>query len=179
MTEISQVYGQALYSLAAEESVADGVLKQLNDLQTAFDQEPDFLRLLQSENLPKAERCRIIDSSFRDRVHPYVMNFMKLLTEKGYIRYFSQCCGVYRRQYNEANGILPVTAVSATPLNMTQQQKLTDKLSAVTGKKVDLLCKVDPQCLGGLRLDFDGQRLDGTIRHRLDDLRGILKNTVL
>lgn len=179
MTQVSQVYGQALYSLAAEEAVTDLVLKQLTDLQTAFEQEPDFVRLLQSENLSKAERCQIIDSSFRDRVHPYVMNFLKLLTEKGYIRHFSQCCGVFRRQYNEANGILPVTAVSAVQLSQSQQQKLTDKLAAVTGKKVDLLCKVDPQCLGGLRLDFDGKRLDGTIRHRLDDLRSILKNTVL
>lgn len=179
MTQVAQVYGQALYSLAAEEAISDKLLKQLGALEVAFAQEPGFVQLLRSENLPKAERCQIVDNSFREHFHPYVVNFLKLLTEKGYIRHFSQCCGVFRQQYNADNGILPVTAVSAVPLTPAQQQKLKDKLSAVTGKTVDLRCHVDPQCLGGLRLDYDGQRVDGTLRHRLDDLRGILKNTVL
>ena len=39
--------------------------------------------------------------------------------------------------------------------------------------------RVDPQVLGGVRLDYDGKRLDDTVSHRLDAVRRLLKNTVL
>ena len=49
----------------------------------------------------------------------------------------------------------------------------------MTGKTILLANRVDPTCLGGVRLDYDGQRLDDTVSHRLDSVRELLKNTVL
>ena len=60
-----------------------------------------------------------------------------------------------------------------------QLQRLTKKLMAITGKQIELRGRVDPNCLGGVRLDYDGKRLDDTVAHRLDAIRGVLKNTVL
>ncbi len=179
MTQIGNIYAQGLYSLAKEESAEKAILDNMMVLENAFVQEPAFLRLLSSPNLSKDERCGIIDKSFRERVHPYVLNFMKILTEKGYIRHFSDCVLAYKNQYNDDHGILPVKAVSAIALTEQQIGKLTEKLVAITGKQIDLTNKVDPQCLGGIRLDFDGKRIDGTVRNRLDEIHHLLKNTVL
>ena len=179
MTEIANVYGGSLYELAKDESLSKQLLDQLAALGEAFAQEPAFLRLLSSASLAKNERCQIIEDSFRSNFHPYVLNFLKILTEKGYIRHFPECCKVYRARYNEDNGILPVTAVTAVALSDALRQKLADKLTAITGKTIDLVCRVDPECLGGVRLDYDGKRLDDTVSHRLDAVRGVLKNTVL
>ena len=179
MTEIANVYGGALYDLAKDENLIEQLHKELTALDQAFAQEPGFIGLLSSANLPKAERVQVIEDSFRSNFHPYVLNFLKILTEKGYIRHFSGCCQVYRDRYNEDNGILPVTAVTAIPLSDVLRKKLADKLSTITGKRIELTCKVDPDCLGGVRLDYDGKRLDDTVSHRLDSVRGLLKNTVL
>jgi len=179
MTQIGSVYAQALYALAKDEGVAGPVLEQLKALDEGLRTEPDFLRLLSAPNLSKEDRCRILDDSFRGKVHPYVLNFMKLLTEKGYMRHFSDCCKAYRGFYNQDHGILEVMAVTAVPLSETQQDKLTEKLSAITGKTVELVSRVDPACLGGIRLDYDGKRLDGTVKNRLDSIGALLKNTVL
>ena len=104
---------------------------------------------------------------------------MKILTEKGYIRQFPACCEAYRGFYNEDNGILVVKAVSAGALSAQQIEKLTAKLEATTGKKIDLHCSVDAATLGGLRLSYDGKQVDGTVRNRLDSIGKLLKNTVL
>ena len=72
-----------------------------------------------------------------------------------------------------------MTAVTAAPLSDELRRKLESKLSAVSGKTIDLTCRVDPGILGGVRLDWDGKQLDGTVRRRLDDIRDILRNTVL
>ena len=175
MNQAAGVYGQGLYALAKEESLEESILQQLQVLQNAF----EFLKLLASPNVAKQERIAVIDSSFRNKVQPYVLNFLKLLTEKGYIAHFSDCWDAYREQYNADKGILQVQAVSAIPLADGQKNQLTEKLAAITGKKIDLVCKVDTSVLGGVRLTYNGVQVDGTVQSRLQAMEKALKNTVL
>ena len=179
MTEVGSVYGESLYELAKDESLGKVIGEQLAVLQESFRQEPDFVRLLSSPNLTKAERCQILDDSFRGKVHPYVLNFLKILTEKGYMRYFSDCCDAYTALFDQDNGILRVDAVSAVALSQQQADKLKQKLARITGKEIMLRNRINPAVLGGIRLDYDGQRLDDTVSHRMDAIRGLLDKTVL
>lgn len=173
------VYGQGLYALAKEESLEEAILQELDLLKAAFAEEPDFLKLLSSANVPKEERLEIIDSSFRGKAQPYVLNFLKLLTEKGYIVRFTDCCEAYRNQYNEDRGILQVRAVSAVALTEGQRRQLAEKLTAITGKTIDLVCKEDKSVLCGIRLSYGGVQVDGTVQNRLQIMERQLKNTVL
>ena len=179
MTEIATTYGQAMYDLARDEGLTKDLLEELVALDKSLTAESGFIQLLSTPNIPKEERVRILDDSFRGKLHPYVLNFLKVLTEKGYMKHFSGCCQMYKQQYNLDNGIVPVTAYTAVPLSDELRSKLTAKLSTVTGKTIELDCRIDPETLGGVRLDFDGKQVDGTVRRRLEDIRGLLKNTVL
>ena len=179
MNQIATAYGQGLYTLAKEEGLAQSILQQLKVLQACFEEQPEYGKLLSSHSLSKEERIRVLDGDFREKVHPYVLNFLKILTEKGYIRYFSDCCQVFIHQYLEDNGILEVYALSAIPLTEVQQERLMEKLGAMTGKKIDLICRVDPAVLGGIRLNFNGKQVDGTLQGRLASMEKMLKNTVL
>ena len=179
MTQIGTAYAQALYSLAKDEGLSQTILEELKALDAVLCQEPDYLRLLAAPNLSKEERCGILDKGFRGKIHPYLLNFLKILTEKGYVRQFSDCCKAYIQQYNEDHHILPVCAVTAVALSDAQAEKLTAKLAQITGKTIELSNRVDADCLGGVRLDYDGKRVDGTVRNRLDAIRSMLKNTVL
>lgn len=179
MTQVGSVYGQALYELANGEQLTDEIKAQLLVLDESFRAEPDFIRLLCSPNISKAERCQVLDDSFRGKVHPYLLNFMKILTEKGYMKQFSGCVDTFVALYNQDHNILSVTAITAVALSDSQKQKLTDKLNRITGKSILLRNRIDPACLGGVRLDYDGQRLDGTVQNRLDSIRDLLNNTVL
>lgn len=179
MSEVGSVYGEALYSLAREEDLSETILRQLKTLDSCFTQEPDFLRLLGSPNLSKAVRCQILDDCFRGKMEVYLLNFLKILTEKGYIRHFGDCVAAYRNIYNQDNGILIVTAVTAVALTAEQTARLTEKLRGIAGKRIELTNKLDPTVLGGMRLDYDGKRVDDTLAHRLDAVGSRLKNTVL
>ncbi len=179
MTQIAERYAQALYSLARDEGLDTVIGEELALLDSGFSQEPAFVRLLSSPNLSKEERCSVIDDSFRGKVHPYVLNFLKLLSEKRHAGCFGDCCEAYRRQYNADHGIVSVVAVTAVPLTDAQREKLRTKLQQVTGKTVQLRERVDAACMGGVRLDYDGKRVDATVKNRLEALRRMLDNTVL
>ena len=178
MTEVGNVYGESLYELAKEESLSSQIGQQLAALREGFRQEPDFIRLLSSPNLTKAERCQILDDSFREKVHPYVLNFMKILCEAGAIRLLPGCLRSYERRYDQDHNILKARAVTAVEMTQEQQEALRQKLSAVTGKTIRLTCRTDPDCLGGVRVEMDGQRMDGTVRRHLEDMNDLLSKAV-
>ena len=179
MTQIGSVYGEALYELACSEGLDKAILDELRVLDESFHQEPGFVKLLCSHSVSKQERCQVLDDSFRGKVNQYLLNFLKILTEKGYMHHFTHCCEAYTRHYNEDHNILSVRAVTAVPLTDKQAQALTQKLTRMTGKTILLDNRVDATCLGGVRLDYDGRRLDDTICHRMESIRELLKNTVL
>ena len=179
MTQIGSVYGGALYTLAKDEGLAENIRKELVQVGGVFEREPDYLRLLSAANIPRQERCALVDGAFRDKVHPYVLNFLKILTEKGYAKQFSSCQDAYIELFNTDNDILPVKAVSAIALTNEQITRLEEKISALTGKKAQLENRVDPQCLGGVLIEYDGTQVDGSVASRIEKIRKLLKNTVL
>jgi F-type H+-transporting ATPase subunit delta len=179
MTRTAKTYGGALFDLAEEEGRSRQILEEMTALDAAFRAEPDYLYLLATPSLSKEERCGILDEGFRGKIDGYLLNFMKILCENGTIRQFSGCAAEFRRRYNEANGILEVRAVTAVPMDEALTEKLRSKLTEVTGKEIDLSCRVDPSCLGGVRLEMDGRQLDGTVQHGLDTIRRRLTEMIL
>ena len=117
MTEAASVYGEALYALAKDENKSELMLSQLKALDESFAAEPDFIRLLSAPNLSKVERKEILDTCFKGKADPYLLNFLKILMEKGYIRQFGSCVQVFRDRYNEDHGIMAVTAVTAVAMS--------------------------------------------------------------
>ena len=178
MTELAKRYGGSLYDLAAEEQLTDQLLAELDVALDCFNQEPAYLRLLSTPGVPKKERCALLDKAFAE-AHPYLVNFLKLLCEENLLAELPGCVHAYRDRYNADHGIIEVTVVSAVPLNDTSREKLLAKLQEMTGKTVRLTAKVDPSILGGLRLDLNGTRLDGTVQRRLERLRDSIGSVVL
>lgn len=179
MTELAKRYGGSLYELAAEEHLEARLLEELDGAAACIRQEPDYLRLLCTPSIPKKERCSLLDEAFGGQVHPYVVNFLKILCEEGALRELPGCAREYRTRYNQAHGILEVTAVCAVALPAASQDKLRGKLAAMTGRTIDLTVKTDPSVLGGIRLDMDGTRLDGTVRRRLEAIQGEITGATL
>lgn len=179
MSDIATVYAQALYALAKEEGLAADIAHELSALRQGFTAEPEYLRLLNNPALSKRQRCRILDDSFRGTIAPYLLNFLKILTEERHIFHFSRCCDIFRESYNRDHNILIVTATTVQPLSTVQKQRLTEKLTAITGKHIQLSNRIDASILGGVQLDYDGQRLEDTVSHRLDAIGKLLKKTAL
>ena len=144
MTETARMYGGSLYDLAAEEGLDERILGELDGVTALLNGDAEYLHLLSIPSIPKKERCALLDEAFRGQVHLYVLNFMKLLCEKGALRELPGCARAYRLRYNEAHGILEATAVSAVPLTAEQTRRLHEKLEKVTGRHIDLKTKVEP-----------------------------------
>ena len=179
MTETARMYGGSLYDLAAEEGLDERILGELDGVTALLNGDAEYLHLLSIPSIPKRERCALLDEAFRGQVHLYVLNFLKILCEKGTLRELSGCARAYRVRYNQAHGILEATATTAVAMTEQQAKSLHEKLEKLTGKTIDLKTKVDPAVLGGIRLDIEGTELDGTVQNRLAALRRDIASVTL
>lgn len=179
MTRTGKTYGGALYDLAQEEGLERALLTDFDVIESVWTRLPDYPRLLCTPSIPKAERRALLDEAWRGLVHPYTLNFMKLLCDNGTLRELPACAKEYRRRYNEANGILEVCAVTAAAMSESAQEKLQKKLESVTGKQIALRTRVDESLLGGIRLELPDRQLDGTVAHHLAQIQRMLNNTTI
>ncbi|HEV7887846.1 MAG TPA: F0F1 ATP synthase subunit delta, partial [Acidimicrobiales bacterium] len=60
------------------------------------------------------------------------------------------------------------------PLSDEQKQRLADALSTKTGKQVEVRVIIDPSVLGGVVAQVGDEVFDGSVRHRLNQLREVL-----
>ena len=171
MTGPAAHYGDALFELAGAEGCDERLLEELDAAAGLLRENPEYLRVLDAPTLRREERCALVDEAFGGRVHPYLLNTLKLMTERGLARGFFDAAAQYRRRYNGAHDILEARAVTAVPLSEALQKRLTEALAQATGKQIRLSCAVDSALLGGVRLELEGRELDGTVRRRLDALR--------
>jgi F-type H+-transporting ATPase subunit delta len=179
MTTAWGLYGQSLYDLAAEEKADDQIMEELEAVRGIFRENPDYITLLSEPSIPGKNRIQLLDDAFGGQIHPYLLNFLKILVEKGMLRGFSTCCSAYRKSYNRDHGIYEAIVTGAVPLSEDQAQALQAKLEKVSGKKVLLTRRVDARVLGGLSVELDGKLFDGTVGGRLDEIRRRVTETVL
>ena len=178
MTEFGREYGDGLFELCAVEGLDEQILGELECLKTLFKQQPDFVRLLMNMTLSREERLRIADEALRGQVHPYVLNFIKILVERGAVSEFSSCAAAYRERYGKAHDIAEADVTTATALDDEQRKALTERLERMTGQKIQLREHVRPEVVGGVLLELNGKRYDNTVRQRLDNIRRVISGNV-
>lgn len=178
MTEVAKAYGSALYLLARDEGLTDALKEEYKVVCTSFAQEKGIYKVLDAPEIPMEERLSVVDAILKGRVHPYLLSFVKILTERHDISFLADCFTQFVHLYNEDHGILPVTAVTGMPMSDAQKQRLASRLSEITKKQIELTCRTDPACMAGVRLEMEDKLIDGSVQSRLNKLRAQMMNVV-
>ncbi|MBR6483746.1 MAG: ATP synthase F1 subunit delta [Clostridiales bacterium] len=179
MTKAGEIYGKSLYDLAKAEGLDQAILNEMESVRNIFNDNPDYIRLLSEPSIPRNERLKLLDEAFGDSMDTYLLNFIKILTEKGFLREFGSCFKTYRSLYNDDRGICDAVAMTPGDLSDDERTSLIARLEKITGKKVLLTEKKDPALLGGIKVLVEGKLYDGSVRGRLDELRRRVDDIVL
>lgn len=170
MSAIGNEYGGALFLLASEEGNLDEVAEALEGCGELFEKEPMYVSFLATPGIPIEERIGALGRAFHGRVPDCVSDFICLLVERGYIRFFSDCREEYEKQYNLLKNISIAEAFSARELSEEEKKKLCSRLEAATGRRIKLKTTVDEAIVGGMIVKIDGRLYDGSIRSRITDI---------
>jgi F-type H+-transporting ATPase subunit delta len=100
-----------------------------------------------------------------------VLKLVGLLVERGKVDRIGTVAAEYRRELNQARGVVEAVATSATPLSSKETEALARKVTEMTGRTVDLRVAVDESLIGGLTVRVGDTLYDASVRGRLERLR--------
>ena len=170
MEEIAEVYARALFEAAKDDGVLDRVHDELGEFADALDADRNLQVFLFSPYFSSAEKrdgIRKIVSDADERV----VNFLELLAERHRMPALFRIRRSFDSMWAEENKLLPVTVTSAVELDEGLVKDIGKRIEEQTGRQVELSSSVDPDVLGGLRLQVGNMVLDATVRNRLEQLR--------
>ncbi len=174
MTDIAKEYGTALFMLACELDKKNEYANALELLEKAFAQNPEYLIFLASPSIPLSERILAIETAFAEKIPEHLLSYLELLCEKGRISCFSESANEYKALLDASERISNATVTSAVELTADEKQKLKAKLEKINNGVVNIDYLIDETLLGGLIVEIDGKILDGSLRHRLREVKEVM-----
>jgi F-type H+-transporting ATPase subunit delta len=170
MEEIAEVYARALFDAAQENGVLDRVHDELGEFADALDEDRNLQIFLFSPYFSSEEKKDGVGRIVSD-ADERLTNFLELLAERHRMPALFRIRRRFDGLWAEENKLLAVTVTSATELDSSVVEDIGSQIEEQTGRKVELSSKVDPDVLGGLRLQVGNMVLEATIRQRLEQLR--------
>ncbi|ABA88199.1 ATP synthase F1, delta subunit [Syntrophotalea carbinolica DSM 2380] len=176
-TAISRRYAKALVNLAAPDGQLESTYAQLEQLQQAFACEPRLYKLLASPTLAADKIAGLLEGiSNYLQLSTTLRNLLGLLQQRQRLEYFDALVADYRELADVQLGLVRARVCSAAPLDAAVQQAISAQLQKRYGKQAVLELAVEPELLGGVRIEVAGQVLDGTIRSGLRRMAGYLNS---
>lgn len=170
MEEIADVYSRSLFEVASEKGDLDRVHEELGEFADALAGDKDMQMFFFSPYFSSQEKKdgigRMIDGADENFVR-----FLELLAERHRMPVIFRIRREFDDLWRKENKLLPVTVTSAVELDPELVEGIGKRIEEQTGQSVELSSKVDPEVLGGLKLQVGNMVLDASVRNRLDQLR--------
>lgn len=174
----ARVYAQALFEIGLEGGGVAAVAADLHAIQDALNGLDEDLQVV--FNLPQLRRDdkrRIINLAFEGKVGRPVLGFLNILVEKRREILFDKVVEEFDYQLDRHEGRVQVDVTSARKLDADLADALRAALEQRTHKTIVLHERIDPEVIGGLRINIGDEVLDGTLRRGLQDMRRSLAAT--
>jgi ATP synthase F1 delta subunit len=164
------VYAEALLQAAQEQGRLDVVREQLRDFVEAVETSPELRSLLRNPQIQPQVKREALGAALAD-AEPLVRNFLLLLAEKGRLGEVEEIQAELERLIARQERILELELTTAVELSDEEAAKVVGQIEQAAGRKVEATRSVDPDLIGGIVIQAGSQRLDASVRGRLDQLR--------
>ena len=174
MTTTSREYAEALFELAVQGNVTEETSEGLETVISALMQTPEYRALLASPAIGKEERLKALDSAFRGKIPDILLAILRMMISRGHVSALNDMAVSYEELARGYRGESMALVTSAVPLKEAEAVALRAKLEKKLARKVTLQFRVDPELIGGIRVEVDGRVIDGSIRNKLDEIKEVM-----
>ena len=167
-------YASAIFDVAKAEGALEQVEDDLFRFARAMESNDQLRQTLTDQALPVERRQAIVEELLGSRGSPLAAALVSFVVAAGRARDLSAIIDrLVDRAVTERQHVLAEVR-SAVHLDDDHRRRLAEALSASLGKQVEVKVVVDPSVMGGVMARIGDTVIDGTVRHRLDQLREAL-----
>ncbi len=168
-----EAYASALFEVARAEGSLELVEDQLFKVARTVEGNDELRTTLTDPTVPVDRRLGIVEDLVGRRALPLTTSFVSFLVAAGRARDLPAIVDRLVERAADERSEVVAEVRSAVPLSDDQVSRLSESLGKATGKKVAVKVVVDPEVLGGLVTQIGDTVIDGSVRHRLDQLKEI------
>ncbi|SIO21690.1 ATP synthase F1 subcomplex delta subunit [Singulisphaera sp. GP187] len=170
--QVTRSYSEALVNAAQNAGQVDEILDELDAIfNEVLGPDTEFAAVLASPLVSPADKDRTLVSVFEGRVHPTVINFLRVLNRHGRFGSLGATVKAARALWDKRQNRRPVLVRTAVPLDDAQQDALREHLGRMLSATPLVQLEVDPSLIGGMVIQLDDDVYDASIRNRLEQLR--------
>ncbi|MCI2424454.1 ATP synthase F1 subunit delta [Candidatus Acetothermia bacterium] len=167
--EIAATYAEALYALGREEEMLDELEADYRMVVTIINEHRDLLRLFIHPLISDQAKDEVIENIF-PRLSEYLRNFLSLLVRRKRAEYITLIYDELLKVRAEQEGVSYVTIYSSRRLSTEEQHRIEMRLAKVIRRAVVSQVVVEPSLLGGVKIEYEGRVIDGSLQRRLQQL---------
>ena len=169
-------YASALFDLASENGVVTAVESDLETLGQALEGSDELAQATTNPQLSRDDQGKAVAGVAEHLdLSDLTSKFLGVLAGNRRLSKLPDMIAAFKMIAANQRGEVTATVTSAHPLSDDQIAALKTKLTAREGRTVMLEAAVDPELLGGLVVTIGSQRIDASIRTRLNSLSQAMK----
>lgn len=165
--QVGKRYAEAIYGIAEENNKVKELYDSLNAVMELYKGDKEFKNLVDHPLVKKEEKKEFINKVFSE-FEKFSLDILCYLVEKNRLSYIRGIVAEYLKIYYAKNRIVDVEATFAMEPDEKQKAKLIKKLEKKTGKKVNLVIKIDKAIIAGGIIKIGDEIIDGSVRRQLD-----------
>ena len=169
---LSRRYAKAVIAIGQDHGNLDQMGADLRSLAKAMHDSVELVTALTNPAIRRNDRRKVLDALLqRIGAQQQTKNLVYLLLDGERL---SSVAGIAREvaaMIQAKGGHVTAEIVSARPLDATQLGQITVALERLSGKKVDVTKREDPELLGGVVAKVGDVVYDGSLRTQLRTLR--------
>ena len=170
MNEIASRYGTALFSLALEKNKVLEYQKEVKELKGIFKENSDFIMVLGSSFETIENRLAMVDKVLVN-IDDDIKSLIKILIENNRVGNLLDVFTAFNSSCNEYRGVDEGLVYSTIPLDDKTINKIEEKISKIESRKVELINKIDPALIGGVKVVINGHIYDGSIKNQIEMMK--------
>jgi F-type H+-transporting ATPase subunit delta len=168
-------YAAGLLELARAEGVVDRVSDELYRIARILETSTELRLALSDPRLPPERKQGIIQDLLGGRVLPLTTNLVSFVVATGRSSDLPAIADLVAERVAAERDRAIAEVRTAFELDEDTMRRLAESLSRATGKQVEVKTVVDLSLIGGLVARVGDTVIDGSLRHRLEDLRQALQ----
>ena len=175
MKSASLQYANALADIALEQGAADAAAKQLGDFGAAYESSAELRTFLASPAIAREAKQAVVEKiAARIGASKIIRNFLFVIIDHRRTVILPEIIERFQEVIRQRQGVAEAEVRSAVELSAAQKSAIAAMLAKVTGKRVETTYALEPALLGGAIVRIGDTVYDGSLRHRLNEMRAKL-----
>jgi len=171
LSGVAKRYAVALFDAAVKQDVAEQVNDDLSSFVQLLRENSNLRGFLKSPEILTEDKKRLIVDVFGERTAGLFVKFILLLIDKKRLINILNITDSYRQLFEQLQGIVEAKVITAAPLDADLEQRVVERLEQATNKTIRISKTIDPDIIGGMIVIVGDNILDGSIRHKLEQIR--------